>query len=200
MVVATWLSWGGPFEVLPRITQGYSDSAPAHGESESQLRRARPPQWDADETLGIFLRDAFEQGLVGQGPSPGEAPAAGPGPAARAGGGKAGQARSPNSTQWSQIVSADTLEDELKASKLELDQLLASPQKFAAGGHLEARRHFAVLAVLMVVIRDYDGPVRWKQDAPAVISTLTEAATLAATNAPRRTPLPKRARRTSSSW
>jgi hypothetical protein len=68
---------------------------------------------------------------------------------------------------WSQLVTATTLEDEVKAIKLEIDRLVTTPGAFASSGHQPTRRQFSLLAVLFAVIEQYDGEVRWQQDAPA---------------------------------
>ena len=80
-----------------------------------------------------------------------------------AGSGNAGLAGS----GWAAIISATTIEDEVKALKLAVDQGVSTPSDFAGKGHKATRRDLSVLAMLFGIAGEYDGDVRWKNDAPA---------------------------------
>ena len=128
------------------------------------VRRAQPPKFDKAGT--DFFADAFQEGLVGARPpnlgqaatAVGSASAA---PAAASGGGVAGSG-------WESIISATTIEDEIKALKLQIDQEVTTPSDYAGKGYKLARRDFSVLAMMFGIIGEYQGDVRWKKDAPAV--------------------------------
>ncbi len=132
------------------------------------VKRAQPPKFDKVEG---FYNDAFAEGLVGARPenlsqafavsASGAATPASPMPAA--GAGHAGLAGS----GWSAIISATTIEDEVKALKLSVDQGVTTPSDFAGKGHKTARRDLSMLAMLFGIAGEFDGDVRWKKDAPA---------------------------------
>ncbi|MEM9588634.1 MAG: cytochrome c, partial [Planctomycetota bacterium] len=66
---------------------------------------------------------------------------------------------------WQQIVSAASLEDEVKRTRLAFDATVTSPGAFKSKGHREARQQLSVLATLFAVINDYTGDIRWKSQA-----------------------------------
>ena len=68
---------------------------------------------------------------------------------------------------WSAIISPTTIEDAIKAMKLQVDAEVTTPSDFAGKGAKLARRDFSVLAMLFAIAGEYDGEVRWKKDAPA---------------------------------
>jgi hypothetical protein len=68
---------------------------------------------------------------------------------------------------WSAIISAATIEDEIKALKLQVDGEVTTPSDFAGKGYKLARRDFSMLAMLFGIAGEYDADVRWKKDAPA---------------------------------
>ena len=68
---------------------------------------------------------------------------------------------------WNKLVSAISLEDEIKRVKLKYDATITTPGAFNGGGYQEARLHLTVLASLFAVISDYSGDVKWKSDAKA---------------------------------
>ena len=131
------------------------------------VKRAQPPKFGKAE--GDFFADAFAEGLVGPRPANLGRPAA----AAVAGGAAApdssqgsGAAGIPSSG-WSGLISATTIEDEVKALKLQVDQNVTTPSDFAGKGYKLARRDFSVLAMLFGIAGEFDTDVRWKKDAPA---------------------------------
>jgi hypothetical protein len=66
---------------------------------------------------------------------------------------------------WSSLVSADTLADEIKTMKMEVDKTIAKKRDFTGGGYIEARNGFSSIAAAFAVIAVYDGDVRWKDGA-----------------------------------
>jgi hypothetical protein len=81
------------------------------------------------------------------------------------------------------LISAATIEDTVKNSKLRLDQLVASPTKFA-GGYVEARREFSLQALMFAIVEQYPGDVRWKRSAPVARETLSKMAANAKVSSP----------------
>jgi hypothetical protein len=126
-----------------------------------------PPKFDRD-IVELFSGDALQ--LLGPG-SPGGAlvaPAAaatvnGPGAAAPAPGAAAPAASGGGS--WSSLISADNLEAEVKAQIPLVNAAVKSMTEFKGNGREKAQVAYSVLASLFAVIAQYDGDVRWKNDA-----------------------------------
>ncbi len=66
------------------------------------------------------------------------------------------------------MISASTLEDEVKAQVQPLAAAVQTPTGFKGGAYKIAREDFSLLAVLFGVIGQYDGQVRWQKDAPSL--------------------------------
>lgn len=128
--------------------------------------RAEPPKWNPSVVDGIFFSDVFKQGTVGTRPDVARLATGGtatPATTPMAGG---DEAPAGGIFAWSKLISATTLEDEVKASKLVLDAEVSTPAKFNGSGYKVARKQFSVLAVMFGIIGEYDADVRWKDDAP----------------------------------
>ncbi len=130
---------------------------------EPRPRRAGPPKFDKTRVSRTFFDNVFPQ-TRGARPPMHEGlqskPLDGmPQPTLPA------QAATNGQAPWSRIVSATTLEDEIKALKREIDKTVTTPGEFAGRGHQAARRAFSSLACLFAVIAQYDSDVRWKTDA-----------------------------------
>ena len=137
------------------------------------MQRAKPPVWSQD-VLDEFFVDAREQ-LVGERPAK---LAAGAATAASAGQGSAAAVGVENAgaAPWSQVISGDALAAEVKQLAASLRDPLANPAKFKSGGYKTCRAAFNELAVLFAVIAEYDGDVRWQEDAPMLRDALSRAA------------------------
>ncbi len=167
-----------------------STAALAQSKSKS-VKRAQPPKFDK---LEGFYQDAFTEGLVGERPanlSSGVAAASGAASVAPspAGGGAAPVASGAGNvglagSGWSALISAATIEDEVKALKLSVDQGVTTLSDFAGKGHKAARRDLSMLAMLFGIAGEYDGDVRWKKYAPAVRDALARTAANAKSNTP----------------
>ncbi len=162
---ATWLvvdgSWG------------------AQEKNESVHRRSALPKFDAKRIERVFYNDVFTR-LSGSRPAPNVkatnlSSGAQPNPANRPPGSEDAPSQA-GSTRWSSFISATTIEDEVKALKLELDQAITTPSGFAGKGHKAARRAFALLGLLFAIVDQYDGDVRWKREAAVARSLFSRTA------------------------
>ncbi|MDA7980976.1 MAG: cytochrome c [Pirellulales bacterium] len=133
----------------------------------------RPPQrWD-QRILNAFFEDI--RSAVGPG-EPGTAPRTAPG-----GGSVAttdsgvGDGGATGGFAWSELVSAETLEDEIKKIALDLEETVASPGRFKSGRHNDARRMFSVSAVVFAVINEYDKDVRFKDNSAGLRNAVAKA-------------------------
>lgn len=144
-------------------------AATAWAAESPKPRQARPTSWPP-EVASVFFADAREH-LIGAQPekaivgNPGDAGAAHPEPGVDAA----------TSASWSQVIDADTLATEVKRIAARLHEPLASAARFKAGGFKQCRSDFGQLAVLFGVIAQYDGDVRWRDDAAALRDAFTQA-------------------------
>ena len=74
----------------------------------------------------------------------------------------------PKGPGWSKLISSEVVEDEVKVQLLKLGEAVASTTKFKAGDYQRARLSLSVLATLFAIDAQYDQPMRWQGDAPAV--------------------------------
>lgn len=150
-------------------------SAPSPAQSPAgSAQRARPPQFEPGDTSRIFfddLKDAFR----GPRPSLAEVRQAAQQAAEKLAAEAETDESGPNKT-WTRLVSAVSLEDEIKRVKLRYDGVITSPGAFKGGGYQDARLNLSILATLFAIIAKYDGDVRWKEDAPAARDLIARTA------------------------
>lgn len=147
---------------------------PPSSAQDEKPKRARLPDWKTFPS-DIFFKDAFKEGLVGERP-------------ATLGGTKAkpsdknetsdqdAQSSETTGVIWSNYVSAQTLEDEVKSLQIDLQKSVTTPGKFSGGGYRDVRRQFTELATLFAVIGNFDRQVRWKESAPLARDLFARAA------------------------
>ena len=68
---------------------------------------------------------------------------------------------------WSKLISAGTLETEIKNQVTALTPSMANPAKFSSSVS-KTRNAFSLTATMFAVIAGYDGEVRWKASAPGM--------------------------------
>lgn len=139
----------------------------AQDRGKAPAKRVAPPKFNPSEVSQVFFPDVFSK-LQGERPaSPTANAAASPAATATVAPGSAPAASAGGAGGWSKLISSGTIEDEIKAIKLEVDKNVSTPSDFAGRGHKIIRREFSVLAMLFAVIAEYDGDVRFKKDAAA---------------------------------
>lgn len=154
------------------VTAGFSVGRGHATEEQRTVKRAKPPVWSQD-VLDEFFVDAREQ-LVGERPTKRTDAVVATSPAEQ---GSATVSTPSNGTSpWSQIISGDSLAAEVKQIAAALRDPLANPVKFKSGGYKTCRAAFNELTVLFAVIAEYDGDVRWQEDAPLLRAALARAA------------------------
>lgn len=133
-------------------------------------KEARPPKWSRD-VLDAFFDDAREK-LTGPRPDYGARAESDNSASAsslqRAGGAPA--------FAWSNLVTPNTLETEVKRLSQSLASTVTTPSQFKGGGYKDARRDFSELAVLFAVSDQYDGDARWKDAAAGLRDVFSQAA------------------------
>ena len=136
--------------------------------------RVLPPAWQSLDTEKVFFRDAFRDALRGERPvhllgnsNPAgmstDDPAALPDP-------------SPDKKRWSTIIAAETVEDEIKSLSQQVNQTVTTPAKFASGGYLDAQRQFSLLGMLFAIVHEFDGDIRWRNEAVSARDSFLQAA------------------------
>lgn len=141
---------------------------------QERQQRAVLPTWP-ELPPGIFFENAFEQGLRGTRPESFQSVPSSRqqssadrfsanAPSANLGSDQAGT--SGTGGDWSRLISASSIEDELKAIKRLSDDALRSEGYFKGQGYREIRQHLGTAAILFAIIDQYPGSVRWKQYAP----------------------------------
>jgi hypothetical protein len=132
--------------------------------------QAPPPKFDDAQVNGVFFGDAREQ-LVGTRPVFGVPKATTIIPSGSQPSGTKPAENMSDGNAWSALVSAETLESEIKAQPAAIDAAMkaADPRK-------SARMVMTNLAALFGVIQKYDKDVRWKTDAQSLRDEFAKAA------------------------
>ena len=139
-------------------------------------RRAAPPKFSNGQNNNIFF-PKLSDGIRGQRPSISSIRKAGSAAAATT---KSAAATSDDSggsaSGWKKLISPTSIEDEVKRVKLEFDKTVSTPGAFKSGGYQDARLHLSVLSTMFAVINDYNGEVRWKNQAAAARDLISRTA------------------------
>ncbi len=134
--------------------------------SQEQAPRAKHRQFDEATTSIIFFKDVFAEALQGERPAAlsqnSQAPA-GMNPSSSSGGDM--PSAKGGTTEWAKIISPTTIQDEVKRLNSQLLETVQNVRKFNGGGFEDARRDYTELAMLFEIIAQYNGDVRWKDDA-----------------------------------
>lgn len=137
-------------------------------------RRASAPTFTPNQTRGVFFDD-LSQAFRGSRPTvSGIRKTAKTAIAASA-------TNTPKAAQvaestWTGLISASSLEDEVKRLKLVFDASVTTPGAFNSGGYQDARLHLSVLASLFAVINEHGSEVRWKSQAAAARDLIARTA------------------------
>jgi hypothetical protein len=160
-VQPTWVLFASPRPQDPPKTKPY--------------RRVLPPKFDPQRVERTFFDDVFSR-TVGERPKVAETAAAPAAPATTPAVPADGPAPTANPGGSASLISATTLEDEIKSLKLDIDKIVTTPASFVGSGHKEARVKFALLALLFDTIATKEGEVRWKGDAAAASAAFARVA------------------------
>jgi hypothetical protein len=146
------------------------------------VKRARRPTLDKKDFAGMYFDNLFEEGLVGERPTIAELGAAQPRMATggskppAATGSNAGDEAAPNEgSGWSSIIGPEVLENEIKRVQIALEAQITTPVQFQTD-YLNVRDTFSMLSMWMAIIRDYEGSVRWQDQAAVAQATFARTA------------------------
>ncbi len=165
VLLACAVAWGA-IGLGPHLTEI------ATAQSNRRPIRVKAPDFESNAFQGIFFVEPADQ-LRGEMPSGNRAEtaikAARPIDNIRAN-------EAIETTSWQRLIKANSLEDLVKGSKLRLEKLLATPSAFLGGGYSDAKREFALQALLFAIIERYPTDVRWKSSAAAARATMARMA------------------------
>ena len=151
------------FLIVSTFAGGTIAATQVQERKSKKVTRVKRPKFSEKEWDGIYFRNLFEDGLVGPRPaqlSPGEA-----GSTTKPGGFDSPvdePTTSETSSKWSGLVSATTIEDEVKAIQKRLAMEVTTPVKFKSE-YSKAHQSFSMLSMLFGIVREYDSEVRWKR-------------------------------------
>ncbi len=146
-----------------------ADKSKLDSDSQKEQFAAPPTKWDS-RINDVFFPDA-RAALVGPRPAvltaaitggakPGDHSQQLAGGSANSAGGK-----DTGPTNWSKLISADALQDEIKSLTPQLADDVKTQQAFLGGAYKNSRQTLSLLAAAFAIINDYDGDVRWKNQA-----------------------------------
>jgi len=146
-------------------------TAPEQRDTKNRPTRSMPPKsWDA-ETERIFADGPFDL-LKGERPSIGSS-----GKSPSGNNGKPGSTTGGNGPfAWSDVISAESIADEIKSYRLDVSKNVRTPSAFKGGGNRSIIRQYSVIAVMFAIAAEYDGDVRWKKIAPGARDAFARAA------------------------
>lgn len=144
-----------------------------------KVKRAKRPVFKPRDWEGVYFEDLYRDGLAGPRPSrlaPGELPRPNV-----ANNGSTGT-NNDNGTNadaggfaWSKLISASSIEDEVKSIQQQLAVDITTPTKFKSD-YAKSHQSFSILSMLFAVVREYDAQVRWKEFAGDAQASFEKAA------------------------
>lgn len=145
-----------------------------------QVNRVARPVFSKSDWDGIYFENLFEEGLVGVRPAPSS--------------GTTAVALDPSipsqttdavssASNWTALISAETLEDEIKTIQSALVGDVTTPVRFRSE-YIKSHRSFSMLSLLFAIISQYGDEVRWKSDAAAAQVSFWQAASNARVGTP----------------
>ncbi len=147
----------------------------------AQERRAPPPNFSDQEIDQVFF-STLQEALGGRRPDLAALRKASK-DVHDAKATKSVKSQSGGQSTWPSLLSASTLEDEVKRLRLHFEKLVASPGVFRKEGDA-IQLDLTALATLFAVISEYPGEVRWKRDAAAARDLFSRSAVNARTSSP----------------
>ncbi len=163
--------------VLSTIAAVLLGTVAGAGAQTKATKRAPPPKFDAKKVEQTFFADARKE-LKGPRPRGGNTSNTTANTNSSAGHVTADPTTNVETTggslAWSKLISAETLVDEIKSYQPLLAEKVKTPGIFKSSNQ-DARRYFSVLAAMFAIAAQYDGDVRWKNQAAAAREIFAKA-------------------------
>ena len=141
----------------------------SNGQAKAK-KRAAPPKFDPREVEQVFFPDALKA-LVGSRP---EKRSSATSTNSGVSTGTQPMPSEPETTpatgakvDWPRLISAESLVDEVKVYQPLLAGVTRTPNQFTGNGARDARKYFSTVATMMAIIAQYEGDIRWKNQAAA---------------------------------
>ena len=93
-------------------------------------------------------------------------------------------AATPATASWTDVISTNTISDEVTRLHKQLESNTSTAEKFSQGGFLQARQQLTELAMLLAIVQRRDDPTDWKQAAPHLQQQFSRAAGVCKVNTP----------------
>lgn len=77
---------------------------------------------------------------------------------------------------WREVISAGTIEDEIKSILARTKMLVQNTGDFKSQGYRQVRREFSIAAMLFAIIEGYSDSIRWQQDAASARDAFAQGA------------------------
>lgn len=133
-------------------------------------KRARPPKWSADDR-GVFFED-IKSALVGERPDFSKMAGA---VARTADGSGEGTQNAAVGEKWSELITPDTIETEIKRQAQAVAKITQTATAFKGGGYRDAREALSVLALMFRLSAEHDEGARWRDSAPGLSGVFARA-------------------------
>ena len=152
-----------------------------------RVTRVAKPDFSKGERDPIYFADVFRDGLVGQLPQDLAAAAGGtvdtPNRSLANQSVKSSGGEQASEAKWSPLISAETIENEIKAIQIQLVADITTPVRFRSD-YIKSHRGFSMLSMLFAIILQYENDIRWKSDAGAAQVSFWQAAANARVGTP----------------
>ncbi|MCR9295808.1 MAG: cytochrome c [bacterium] len=135
---------------------------------QPKRKRATPPEFSESFGQGVFFENPAAQitGKLSASTGPELQPKSSAAASTPASSPEARIDQAGDPRAWHKLISAVSVEDLVKGSKLRLERIVTSPSAYASGGFADARREFSLQALLFAIVEVYPSEdVRWKASA-----------------------------------
>jgi hypothetical protein len=79
-------------------------------------------------------------------------------------------------TTWSDLITAEAVEDEIKSRQTQLAVAVENATRFKSGQYQQAQVELGVLATMLAIVAQFDGEIRWKNEAAGLRDLIARAA------------------------
>lgn len=168
--LAIRIAWGLSLVLFLAGGVGVAWSQEGVHDKRKPVLRARRPKFERSDWDGIFFQNLFLEALKGERPTQ-LAPVDDPLRVAET----PGESGNDVGEQWSQLIDATSLEDEVKRLTIDLGNQVLNKRAYQSA-RLDARRNLIMLSMLFAVISEYEQDIRWKEEAVGLQNASATAA------------------------
>ncbi len=179
LLIAVWLGLALNPTIARQAPMVSTSQQNQDTELPKPVKRARRPKLNPRDWEGAYFENLFAEGLVGQRPDSSDLASAPQQPKSTkiepSSQSTPNEPVSESNNSWSQLIPAEVLENEIKRIQIALEAQITTPVQFQTD-YLSIRDTFSMLSMWMAVIQQYDGPIRWKDQAGAAQATFSRTA------------------------